>query len=70
MSKQQRLELDATLRQGQFDLGADVPTLRAGFSELMAACRLQLRDRVGWGEVDVVFCLTRAAWPQLRPAEG
>ena len=32
MSKQQQLELDATLRQGQFDLGATVPTLRAGFS--------------------------------------
>ena len=32
MTKQQQLELDATLRQGQFDLGADVPTLRAGFS--------------------------------------
>jgi hypothetical protein len=32
MSKQQQLELDATLRQGQFDLGADFPTLRAGFS--------------------------------------
>jgi len=32
MSKQQQLELDAALRQGQFDLGADFPTLRAGFS--------------------------------------
>jgi hypothetical protein len=32
MSKQQQMELDATLRQGQFDLVADVPTLRAGFS--------------------------------------
>jgi acetyl esterase/lipase len=36
MSKQQLLELDAILRQGGLDLGADVPTLRAGFSEVMA----------------------------------
>jgi epsilon-lactone hydrolase len=36
MSKQQQLELDAILRQGQLDLGADVPTLRAGFNEVMA----------------------------------
>src|ERR1700736_2949003 len=36
MSKQQQLELDAILRQGHLDLGADVPTLRAGFNELMA----------------------------------
>ena len=28
MSKQQQLELDAILRQGSLDLGADVPTLR------------------------------------------
>jgi monoterpene epsilon-lactone hydrolase len=36
MSKQQQLELDAILRQGQLDLGADVPTLRAAFNDLMA----------------------------------
>src|SRR6266849_82282 len=36
MSKQQQLELDAILRQGHLDLGSDVPTLRAGFNELMA----------------------------------
>src|ERR1700736_5188109 len=36
MSKQQQLELDAILRQGSLDLGADVPTLRAGFNDLMA----------------------------------
>src|ERR1700730_10630344 len=36
MSKQQQLELDAILRQGQLDLGADVPTLRAVFYEGMA----------------------------------
>jgi epsilon-lactone hydrolase len=36
MSKQQQLVLDAMLRQGQFDPGADVPTLRAAFNELMA----------------------------------
>jgi monoterpene epsilon-lactone hydrolase len=36
MSKQQQLELDAILRQGQLDLEADVPTLRAGFNEVMA----------------------------------
>ena len=36
MSKEQQLQLDAILRQGQFDTGADVQTLRAAFSELMA----------------------------------
>jgi monoterpene epsilon-lactone hydrolase len=36
MSKQQQLQLDAMLRQGQFDPGADVPTLRAAFNALMA----------------------------------
>jgi monoterpene epsilon-lactone hydrolase len=36
MSKQQQLVLDAMLRQGQFDSGADVATLRAAFNALMA----------------------------------
>jgi monoterpene epsilon-lactone hydrolase len=36
MSKEQQRQLDAILRQGQFDTGADVQTLRAAFSELMA----------------------------------
>jgi monoterpene epsilon-lactone hydrolase len=36
MSEQQQRQLDAILRQGQFDTGADVQTLRAAFSELMA----------------------------------
>jgi acetyl esterase/lipase len=36
MSKQQQLELDAILRQGPLDLGADVATLRAVFNEVMA----------------------------------
>jgi epsilon-lactone hydrolase len=36
MSRQQQLALDAILRQGPLDLEADVPTLRAGFNELMA----------------------------------
>jgi len=36
MSKQQQLELDAILRQGQLDLGADVPTLRAALNDVMA----------------------------------
>jgi monoterpene epsilon-lactone hydrolase len=36
MSKQQQLALDATLRQGNLDLEADVPTLRTSFDELMA----------------------------------
>jgi monoterpene epsilon-lactone hydrolase len=36
MSKQQQMELDTILRQGQLDLGADVPTLRAGFNQVMA----------------------------------
>jgi monoterpene epsilon-lactone hydrolase len=36
MSKQQQLQLDAILRQGGLDTSADVPTLRAAFSDLMA----------------------------------
>jgi epsilon-lactone hydrolase len=36
MSKEQQRQLDAILRQGQFDTGADVQTLRAAFNELMA----------------------------------
>jgi monoterpene epsilon-lactone hydrolase len=36
MSKQQQRQLDANLRQGQFDSDADVQTLRAAFSEVMA----------------------------------
>jgi monoterpene epsilon-lactone hydrolase len=36
MSKEQQRQLDAILRQGQFDTGADVPTLRTAFNELMA----------------------------------
>ena len=36
MSKQQQLQLDSILRQGQFDTGADVETLRTAFGELMA----------------------------------
>jgi acetyl esterase/lipase len=36
MSKEQQLQLDAILRQGGLDTSADVPTLRAAFSELMA----------------------------------
>ncbi|MGX7678661.1 alpha/beta hydrolase [Jatrophihabitans sp. DSM 45814] len=36
MSKEQQQQLDAILRQGGLDTSADVPTLRAAFSELMA----------------------------------
>lgn len=36
MSNEQQRQLDAKLRQGQFDPGADVQTLRAAFSELIA----------------------------------
>jgi len=36
MSKEQQRQLDAILRQGGLDTNADVPTLRAAFSELMA----------------------------------
>ena len=36
MSKEQQLQLDAILRQGQFEGGGDVETLRAGFAEVMA----------------------------------
>ena len=36
MSKQQQLELIATLRQGQLDLGADIATLRVAFNDVMA----------------------------------
>ena len=36
MSTQQQRQLDANLRQGQFDTGGDVQALRASFGELMA----------------------------------
>src|SRR3954454_21284623 len=36
MSKQQQLDLNATLRQGSLDLGADVATMRAALNDLMA----------------------------------
>src|SRR5947208_8013906 len=36
MSQEQQRRLDAILRQGQFDSGADVQTLRTAFNELMA----------------------------------
>jgi monoterpene epsilon-lactone hydrolase len=36
MTRQQQVELDSNLRQGNLDLGADVPTLRAGFDEVTA----------------------------------
>jgi monoterpene epsilon-lactone hydrolase len=36
MSKEQQRQLDGILRQGQFDTGADVETLRKAFGELMA----------------------------------
>jgi acetyl esterase/lipase len=36
MSKEQQLQLDAILRQGGLDTRADVPTMRAAFSELMS----------------------------------
>jgi monoterpene epsilon-lactone hydrolase len=36
MSKQQRLQLDAILRQGGLDTASDVATLRAAFNELMS----------------------------------
>jgi acetyl esterase/lipase len=36
MSKEQQAQLDAILRQGQFDSGGDVQTLRTAFGELMA----------------------------------
>jgi monoterpene epsilon-lactone hydrolase len=36
MSTEQQSQLDAILRQGGLDTNADVPTLRAAFSELMA----------------------------------
>jgi acetyl esterase/lipase len=44
MSKQQQSELDAILRQGQLDFGADVPTLRASLEELMS--RVPVADDV------------------------
>ena len=39
MSKQQQLELIATLRQGQLDLLADVATLRVAFTQFAATQR-------------------------------
>jgi epsilon-lactone hydrolase len=44
MSKEQKLALDAVLSQGELDMQADVPTLRATFNELMA--RIPVPDDV------------------------
>jgi monoterpene epsilon-lactone hydrolase len=44
MSKQQRLALMATLRQGGLDLGAELATLRVAFNDLMA--RVPVADDV------------------------
>jgi monoterpene epsilon-lactone hydrolase len=44
MSKEQRQQLMAVLRQGSIDLGADVATMRAAFNELMA--RVPIADDV------------------------
>jgi epsilon-lactone hydrolase len=57
MSKQQQLVLDTMLRQGQFDSGADVPTLRAAFNELMAQVPVApdiQQESVAIGGVDAV----------------
>src|SRR3984893_9339614 len=67
MSKQQQLELDAILRQGQLDSGADVPTLRAALNDLMA--RVPVADDVhqnpttvgGVGALEVTLDGTDAA---------
>jgi monoterpene epsilon-lactone hydrolase len=45
MSKQQQIDLIATLRQGQLDLGADVASLRDAFNDVMA--RIPIADDVG-----------------------
>jgi len=45
MSKQQHVDLIATLRQGQLDLGADVASLRVAFNDVMA--RIPIADDVG-----------------------
>jgi hypothetical protein len=44
MSKQRQLAVDAVLRQGPLDLGADVSTLRAGSNDVMA--RVPVADDV------------------------
>jgi monoterpene epsilon-lactone hydrolase len=44
MSKQQQLELNATLRQGQLDYGADVATMRVALNDVMA--RIPVADDV------------------------
>jgi acetyl esterase/lipase len=44
MTKQQQVKLDAVLREGRFEVGADVQTLRAAFDERMA--RVPVADDV------------------------
>ena len=67
MSKQQQLELDTILRQGQLAFGVDVPTLRAGFNEVMSRVPVagDVRQRPttigGVGAVEVTIQGTDAA---------
>ena len=70
MSKQQQLELIATLRQGQLDLRADVATLRVAFNDVMA--RIPVASDVdyisttigGVNAIDVTtqFAATQSSW--------
>jgi epsilon-lactone hydrolase len=68
MSKQQQLELIATLRQGQLDLGADVATLRVAFNDVMA--RIPVASDVDHvpttiGGVNAVDVTIRASTPLI-----
>ena len=64
MSKEQRLALDATLRQGHLDLEAGVPTLRSSFEALMAYVPVPEdieQEPVTLGGVDGIGVIIRGA---------
>jgi hypothetical protein len=66
MSKEQQRQLDAILRQGGLDPNADVPTLRAAFSELVAQVPVA-PDRAAFSEL--VAQVPVAPDVQRRPVE-
>src|SRR5580765_703516 len=66
MSKQQQLELDATLREGRLDTAGDVPTLRAAVNQQVSYGPVapdvqQAKTKIGG--VDVVDVTIRGTTP-------
>ena len=68
MSKEQQLQLDAILRQSGLDTSADVPTLRAAFTDLMA--QVPVAPDVQQGPVEIGGVAGVEVTIQGRRSEG